>query len=260
MIFVLFLAPASVLASYSSTEYEGTGSMSFTSELISDTKPDMYDQVDAFAEPCPCCEDECVDPGYYSGYQYLTNDPYNIIEDYGEVENGCISFNQEIVDYNDGNQVITTNYYTGIDGTGIAYAYVTAIPLYGYGYQYVDGSGETWVYFSQLSELDGDFDFRAAYGAGTIDCSSGILEMGNEYDLTNPYVYYNPYLLILCEDSGYSYADLEGDATDILNANVTVQTKYMSWASQIDVEGSGSLLINTESDDELDFDFEMVLG
>lgn len=259
IVFILLLSPAFALATSVFTEYEGTGSMTLQTEILSETKPDMNDELDAYAPPCPCCEDDCEE-GSYGGYQYLDNNPYGLIEDYAEVENGCVSIDQEIIHDKEGNQEITTNYQTGIDGTGVAYSLSVANLMYGSGYQYVEGSGNTWVYYGQSSEIDGEFDYEAGYGVGRIDCESGYFEIESQYELTGPFAYHNGFIQAVCDDTGCYYIYFLGEATDIFGSNIAYQTKYMSYVSEVDVEGHAYLNTDIVTDDDSSVDFELVVG
>ena len=259
IMFILMLTPALALATSAFIEYEGTGSMTIQTEILSDTKPDMNDEVNAYAPPCPCCEDDC-DEGSYEGYQYVTNSPYGLIEDYGEVDNGCISFDQEIIHDKEGNQEITTNYQVLVDGDGMAYSIAVADPYYGSGYQYVDGSGNAWIYYGQSSEIDGEFDYNAEYSVGRLGCDSGYFEMGTQYELMGPFAYHNGFIEAVCDDTGCYYIYFLGEATDIFGSNIMYQTQYMSYASEVNVEGYAYLNTGIVTDDDSSIDFELVVG
>jgi hypothetical protein len=264
-IIALILSTSIALATSAYTEYSGSGDLYMSTIIISPVLPPIQDTTEshtACESMDECCPNPCKEgDGGYEGAQYISNEPVGWSENYGEVENGCIELKEEIVDYKeDEDQLITTTYSTGVEGTGTAYSFVSGVPLHNYGYQYAEGSGMTWAYFSQLSELSGDFDFETIYGGGTYDCQYGYVVMENEYQLLNSPVLYSPVMLeMVCMDPGYAYATLYGNATDHLNVNVSVSAGYMNWVLETDVEGQAELNINADSNDGLDFDFDMVL-
>ena len=82
--------------------------------------------------------------------------------------------------------------------------------------------------------------------------------MENEYDMNFP-VIYNPLLLEMYCESGYSYGTLYGKSTDKLNTNVSVEHENLNWFLETDVEGEGILNINVDAEETMSFGFDMVL-
>jgi len=259
IVLILLLLPVSVFATSSYVQYEGEGSLSIETSITSSVRPDLTDTSYVGAGPCPC--EGCCE-GDYSGYQYVSNNPFVWTSDYADVENGCINLHQEVIDYKeDEDQLITTEFHTGLEGTGSANLSTAAIPLNVYGYQYAQGSGETWAYFSQISEIGGSFDFGTVFGGGTYNCGYGYVEMEGENRVLNSPTIYSPVMMsMVCEDPGYVYGFLHGEATDYLNLNASVKMGNTNWFTEMGVEGSGQVDISTESNNGLDFDFDMVLG
>lgn len=258
-ILILVLTPTLVLATSAFIEYEGTGSATIKTEITSETKPDINDEVNLYAPPCPCCEDPDCDEGSYEGTQYMTNSPYSLVEDYTEIEDGCVSFDQEII-HDKGDQEITTNYQTLLDGTGVAYSLAAATPIYGSGYQYVDGSGDTWIYYGQSSQIDGEFDYKGEYAVGRLDCESGYFKLRSQYELTGPFAYHDGYIEAVCDDTGCYYIYFLGETTDVFGNYMSYQTQYFNYVIEVENEGSADQNIGIVTDDDSSVDFEVVLG
>jgi hypothetical protein len=245
------------------TEYEGSGDLLMTTTIISPVQPTVQDTVGSHTacsgECCGCCNN-CYGTGLggYDGWSYLTNEYYGFSVDQGSVENGCINLQQDIVEQN-GDQTITTQYNTGVNGTGYAYSWLSAVPFNAYAYQYAEGFGSTWAFFGQSSKTDDELNFETIFGGGTIDCNFGNVSMESEYQI-NSQADYNSILKALCQDPGFAYAALHGKASDYLNSNVELKTKFMNWLMNTEVIGQSELNISATSDNSLDFSFDMVLG
>ncbi|MCX6820894.1 MAG: hypothetical protein NT016_03015 [Candidatus Aenigmarchaeota archaeon] len=265
----LALSVPAALATAVYTEYDGSGDFKMASSITSGVMPTIYDTVEshtACTGACceQCCGNSCYgsEEGRYSGVSFLTNEEGSLAVDYGEVTNGCINLNQQTVEQkSDEGRTITTEYNTGVNGTGYAYTWTTGVPLHSYGYQYANGSGMTWAFFGQLNQFDGNFGFEALYGAGTHDCNYGYIIMENEYQILNSPIIYRPIAMrMVCLDPGYSYAALYGNGTSLLNADVSVNAGHTDWMVSTNLEGQAALNINADSNDGLDFNFNMTLG
>jgi hypothetical protein len=245
------------------TEYSGSGDFLMTTVIISPIQPTVQDTIESHTacsgSCCECCND-CygTEPGGYDGWSFLTNEYYGFSLDQGNVENGCINLQQDIVEQN-GDQTITTHYGTGVNGTGSAYSWISAIPFNAYGFQYAEGFGSTWAFFGQSSKTDDELDFETIFGGGTIDCNFGNVSMESEYKV-NSQADYNSILNALCQDPGFAYAALHGKASEYLNSNVELKAKFMNWLMNVEVVGQSELNISAESNENLDFNFDMVLG
>ncbi len=253
-----------VLATDVTTDYSGSGDFHMDTIIISPVQPIVQDTIDSHTAChdgcCGCCNNNCFgdQPGGYNGWSYLTNEYYGFSVDQGSVENGCINLQQDITEQN-GDQTITTQYNTGVNGTGYAYSWLSAVPFNAYAYQYAEGFGSTWAFFGQSSKTDDELDFETIFGGGTIDCNFGNVSMESEYKM-NSQADYNSILKALCQDPGFAYAALHGKASDYLNSNVQLKTKFMSWLMSTEVIGQSELNISATSDNSLDFSFDMVLG
>jgi hypothetical protein len=265
----LVLSMPAAMATYVYSEYAGSGDFKMTSSITSDVTPTIRDTVEshtACAGQCcgECCSNDCfgTEPGGYSGGSFLTNEEGSLAVDYGEVTNGCISLNQQTVEQkSDEGQTITTNYYTGVNGTGYVYTWISAVPFNTYSFQYANGSITTWAFFNQLNQFNGAFGFEALFGGGTYNCNSGYIIMENEYKIGNSPMHYGPTIMrMVCLDPGFSYATVFGNATNLLNAQISSRTSYSDWLVDTNINGQAELSVNTNSNDGLEFDFNMTLG
>lgn len=263
MIFLVLFSQIA-LATDVTTDYSGSGDLHIDTVIISSVQPTVYDTVDSHTacsgECCGCCNNNCYGglPGGYDGWSFLSNEYGSFSEDRGSVTNGCINLQQGISEQN-GNQIITTKYATGLNGTGYAYSWLSAIPFDDYAYQYAEGSGDTWAFFSQSSKTNDNFDFDTIFGGQTISCNFGNVSMQSEYQL-NSQANYNSIIDALCQDPGFAYAALHDNASAYLNSNAQLKTKFLNWAMSTEVNGTGVLDINVEANDSLEFNFTGVLG
>jgi hypothetical protein len=242
--FLIFMGTA--LASSSYREYEGTGSF-----LIKSNLGDVEEQAEGNAEG-------------YSGSQYITDEEcqgYDICsKDISNIFNGNVDLEQTITDNYNGESSITT-YNTGLSGTGTAYSALFSSSNGGYGYQHSSATGDTYAYFTQNHKENGNFDYEASYGGGTLGCDDGSTLMQNSYSLMNSPTYYSPIELTPnCTGEGCNFVYLSGNATDVLSLSASLDTRTMSWYNGIDLKGSGFYDVYGISDEPIKFDFEMVLG
>lgn len=264
MIFIVLFSQVA-LATDVTTYYSGSGDLHMDTVIISPFQPTVYDTVDSHTacsgECCGCCNNDCYGdlPGGYNGWSFLTNEYGSLSEDRGSVTNGCINLQQGISEQN-GNQVITTQYSTGLNGTGYAYSWLSAVPFDAYAFQYAEGSGDTWAFFSQSGKTNGEHDFDIIFGGGTINCNFGNVSMESEYELNSQAHYKSVILKTLCQDPGFAYAALHGNASNYLSSNAALKSKFMNWMLDVEVTGKSILDINAESNENLDFNFDGVFG
>jgi hypothetical protein len=261
MIFIVLFSQIA-LATDVTTYYSGSGDLHIDTVIISPVQPTVHDTVDSHTacsgECCGCCNNNCFGnlPGGYDGWSFLTNEYGSFSEDRGSVINGCINLQQGISEQN-GNQVVTTQYSTGVNGTGYVYSWLSAVPLDAYAFQYAESMGSTWAFISQ-SSINPDFD--TIFGGGTINCNFGNVSMESEYKLNSQSDFKPVILKALCQDPGFAYAALHGNASNYLNSDAELKTKFMNWMLNVEVKGKGVLDISTETNKSIDFNFDMILG
>lgn len=259
---MLVLLSSIVLATTASTEYEGSGDFQLQTIITSDVVPPISDSATIHTGcngGCCCCP-ECS--GSYEGYQIVTNNPFSIAIDEARVTNGCVVLEQKIDDkFN--SRSAETNYYTYLDGSGIATSYIYAKPGQGYSYQLSNGTGSTFVSFSQVFFSDDNFDYGTTYGGGTYICGYGYTGMVNSYDLLNHKSYYSPELGLFCypvNESSSVYAFLFAKTTDSFNLDDEFKVDSLRMKEDIEAEGASEYGKVINSHTNIDFDFEMELG
>ena len=233
-------------ASSSYTEYEGSGEFFIRSELSN-----LEDKVEGNAKD-------------YSGTQYVTDDE---VECYGyavcsydesHVNEGEVDLQQTITNHN--SESFLTMYNTGLHGTGFAYSAIFSSIHGGYSYEYSYANDDTYAYFSQVHMKNDEFDHEVGYGGGTLECGNGSILMENYYSINSPARYSPIELSPDCNEEGCSFVYLYGNATDVLNLNLSFETLVMSWYTTIDLEGLSYYDMFSISNESVEFDFEMVIG
>jgi hypothetical protein len=260
LMFTLFLS--TVLATTITTDYAGNGDLYLETTIHSIVKPDITDsgEIHTGCEGGCCCCPDCY--GEYEGTQVVTNDPFSASGHQTTVVDGCVVIEQKYDD--EFNSYKTeTSYYTYFNGTGTAESYVYAVPGIGMSYQLSNGTGSTYASFSQIVYLDDTFDYAILYGGGTWLCTPGYVGLFNAYDFyTNP-GYYNPELGLYCvpiDETSNVYAFLHTKTTDSMDLDAYIKSGWIEWYQDIEVEGSSQYDVIVTSSNDLDFDFETVLG
>jgi hypothetical protein len=244
--FLIFMG--TTLASSSYRDYRGTGDF-YVNSTLKNVEEHATGSADA-----------------YSGSQYITDDKtecqgYDICSaDVSNINNGNVDLEQTITDNYNGESSITT-YNTGLSGTGTAYSALFSSSNGGYGYQYSSATGDTYAYFTQNHKENGNFDYEASYGGGTLGCDNGNTVMQNNYQLMNSPTYYSPIELTPnCTGEGCTFVYLQGNATDLLDLNMVLSTQSMSWNNMVHNNGPIFYGMYTVSDQPINFNFGMVLG
>ena len=259
---MFMLLNSMVLATTVYTDYAGSGDFSIETTIESIVKPDITDssQINTGCDGGCCCCPDCA--GDYEGTQIVTNDPFSASSHETTVTEGCVVIEQTYDDEFNGYSA-ETKYYTYFNGTGTAKSIVYALPGYGLSEQFSNGTGSTYASFSQIVYLDDTFDYETLYGGGTWYCESGYVGIYNEYDFYANPGYYNPKIGLYCvpvDENSNVYGFLHAKATDLMDVDTYVKIGSAELFEHGEVEGTAQYDIIATSNDDLDFDFEMVLG
>ena len=258
--FSLFLN--TVLATTVYTDYAGSGDFYLETTIESIVKPTITDSgtIHTGCDGACCCVPELS--GEYEGTQVVTNDPYSASGHKATVTDGCVVIEQTYDDEFNGYSTKTT-YYTYLDGTGTAESFIYVVPGMAESIQLSNGTGSTYASFSQIVYLDDTFDYETTYGGGTFYCGPGYVGIYNTYDFYANPGYYNPEIGLYCvpiDETSNNYGFLYAEATDSMDINTYAVTDSWEWYNDVGVEGSSEYGTVVTSNNDLDFDFEMVLG
>lgn len=260
LMFVLFSSISFATTTY--TDYAGAGEFSLQTTIHSSVAPSIRDTATIYTGcdgGCCCCP-EC--DGEYEGTQILTNNPFSASSHQAAVTDGCIEIEQTYHDEFD-NRETETDYYTYFNGTGTAESYVYASPGQGLSYQFANGTGSSYVSFSQIVYLDGVFDYGTTYGGGVWVCDPGYAGMVGDYGFYDPGIYYNSELDLYCypvDGSGLS-AFLFAETTDFFSLSSNLMLGSIEMNENIEAEGTSEYgFVATSYSDDIDFDFGMGLG
>jgi hypothetical protein len=256
LMFILF--SGLVLATKVTTDYSGNGDFQLTTNIQSPISPSIIDsaEIHTGCDGGCCCCPYCS--GSYEGTQVVTNNPFSASGDQASVTNGCIALEQTYYDEYD-NRKSETLYYTYFDGNGTAESYVYASPGQGLSYQLANGTGSSWVSFSQIVYLDGNFDYATTYGGAAWVCEPGYAEMVAEYS----FGYYNTQLGLYCvpvNESSHINGFLHAKTTDLIDANTHVEIGSIDYYENVGADGMSQYDFVVTSYDDLLFDTEMWLG
>jgi len=258
----LMIISSAVSATTVNTDYSGAGDFSIQTTIISPVTPTITDSATIHtgcAGGCCCCPD-CS--GSYDGNQIVTNNPFSASGHKANVVNGCVVIDQK---YNDnvGNQNIQTDYYTYFNGTGYAESYVYAVPGQGMSYQLANGTGSSFVGFTQIVFLNNNFDYGTSYGGGVFLCEPGYAGLFNNYHLSGEKIFYNSQLGMYCQptDDSSLYAFLFAKSTGSFNLSSDAKIGSVEHIENAGAEGESEYgtVINSNNDN-IDFDFDMELG
>jgi hypothetical protein len=246
------------------TDYDGMGDLEMTTTLISSISPDITDSVTIHTgcagATCPCC---CYPNifGGYSGTQVVSNNPFVASGHSADVTDGCVEINQYYVDYL-GDQTIYTSYFTYFNGTGTAESYVYVVPGEAMSYQLANGTGTSYVSFTQIAYIGTEFDFSTTYGGTVWVCAPGSAGLMNYYYYSGGQIYYNTQLGLYCQPVGQGNLQsfLFAQGTDHFGLSGMVSGNGWGMSQDINVEGSSDYGFSTQSNYDFDFDFEMELG
>jgi len=243
------------------TDYQGSGDLQLQTTITSPVAPSVTDssEIHTGCDGDCCCWPELV--GDYFGSQIVTNNPFSASGHTATVTEGCVVIEQEYTDYL-GDQTIHTSYYTYFNGTGTAESYVYVIPGEAMSYQLANGTGSSFVSFSQIAFLNGDFDYGTNYGGQVWVCSPGYTEMMNYYYFSGGQIFYNTQLGMYCHPVGEGSLNsfLFAQGTDHFSLNSIVAGDGWGMSQDINVEGSSDYGFTTDSNDNFDFGFDMELG
>ena len=259
LMFILF--SSIVLATTVNTDYFGVGDFQLTTEIQSAVTPSINDRAEIHTGcdgGCCCCP-ECV--GEYYGYQIVSNNPFSYSVDEANVIGGCIELEQTIDDEYD-NQRAEIRYYTYFDGDGMATSYIYAKPGTGLGYQLANGTGTSYVSFSQVVYLDENFDYATTYGGAAWVCDPGWAGIASEYS----FGYYDADLGLYCyslDENSRLNGFLHAQSTDHMDVLTKVEMGSAELIEHAGAEGAAQYdIVATAYDDfmsDFDFDLEMEL-
>ncbi|MFH0928902.1 MAG: hypothetical protein V1818_00935 [Candidatus Aenigmatarchaeota archaeon] len=264
-ILMIILFSTVAFATSVNTDYEGMGDFYMETTIISPVAPDITDTVDINTGcdgGCCCCPD-CF--GEYSGNQYMTNNPFSASVHTAEVTEGCVVIEQYYTDYIDGH-TIESYYYTYFNGTGTAESYIYVVPGLAESYQLANGTGSSYVSFSQIAYIGTEFDFSTTYGGAVWLCAPGYAGLYNQYYYSGGQIYYNSEMGLYCSPTDGSSMDnfLFASATDHFSLNSQLEIGDIESTQNVGVgEGEaeyGFTAIFYDMFDDLYFGFEMELG
>jgi hypothetical protein len=243
------------------TDYEGSGDLQLKTTITSPILPSVTDssEIHTGCSGDCCCYPE-LDGGYF-GSQVVTNNPFTASGHIATVTDGCVVIEQYYTDYL-GDQTIYTSYYTYFNGTGTAESYVYVVPGEAMSYQLANGTGTSFVSFSQIAFLDDEFDYGTNYGGEVWVCAPGYAELMNYYYYSGGQIYYNTQLELYCQPVSQANLNsfLFAQGTDHFVLNSDAYGDFWKTSQNINVEGSSDYGFTTISNDDFDFDFEMELG
>ena len=252
------------LATTVQTDYNGMGDLEMTTTLISPVGPDITDSVEIHTGCAGACCGCCCYPdvfGQYDGAQVVSNNPFVASGHIAEVEDGCVEINQYYTDVI-GEQTIYTTYYTYFKGTGTAQSFVYVVPGAASSHQSTNGTGDSFVSFSQIAFIGDDLDFATNYGGQVWACSPGSVELMGQYYYSGGQIYYNNQLGLYCKPLGDRdmYAFLYAEGTDHFGLCGTAGNDDWGFGQDINIEGSSDYGFSVNSNYDFDFNFEMELG
>jgi hypothetical protein len=265
IMFILFSSVA--FATSVNTDYEGNGEFYMQTTITSPIKPDVTDTVKINTGCDTICCDDC-DAGEYMGNQFLSNYPFSTAVHTVHTEEGtenCVDIEQTYYEEIDG-KTIKTTYYTYLNGTGTAESYVYVIPGAAESYQLANGTGISYVSFSQISYIGNDFDFSTTYGGSVWACAPGYAGLYNQYYYSNQQIYYNAEMGLYCSpvDGSSMNAFLFAEGTDHfdLGGVMTIaDVEYQPGAGVGEGESDYGFSANFYNMfDDLYFGFNMELG
>jgi len=256
LMFILSVSLALATTAY--TEYAGSGDFYLSTNIQSPIAPSITDTatIHTGCDGGCCCCPNCY--GEYEGQQIVTNDPFSASAHEASVVDGCIQIEQTYTDEFD-NRKTETLYYTYFDGTGTAESYVYAVPGAGRSYQLANGTGSSWVSFSQVVYLDDNFDYETTYGGAAWVCAPGYAGMVTEYYLG----YYNTQLGLYCvpvNETSHLNGFLHTKTTDSMYLDSHIETDSIEKHQNIEALGASQYDTLIDSNDDFIFDFEMELG
>lgn len=257
LMFILF--GSLVLATSVNTDYSGSGDFELTTKIESKVTPSITDRAEIHTGcdgGCCCCPD-CY--GEYDGFQLVSNNPFSIAVDEANVIDGCIELEQTYTDEYD-NQRAEIRYYTYFDGNGTATSYIYAKPGQGLAYQLANGTGSSYVSFSQVVYLDENFDYATTYGGIAWVCDPGWTGMVSEYS----FGHYNADLGLYCysvDETSHLSGFLHAESTDSMDVLTKVEMGPSELIEHAGVEGAGQydIVATAYNDFMSDFDFDLEL-
>jgi len=261
LMFILF--SSLVLATTVNTDYSGSGDFELTTKIESEVTPTITDRAEIHTGCegvcCCCCQPDLS--GEYYGYQIVMNNPYTASADEATVTYGCIELEQTIDDEYNGRRSETI-YYTFFEGSGYATSFTYALDGQGLSYQLANGTGSSYISFTQVVYLDENFDYATSYGGAAWVCDPGWAGMVSEYS----FGHYNADLGLYCysvDETSHLNGFLHAQSTDSMDVLTKVKMGPSELIEHAGVEGAAQYdIVATAYNDfmsDFDFDLEMEL-